>query len=232
VVLSGLVLTATISAMVTGVAAAAPATPNADQPAPHTSLAAVAADVPHAHVPPRVTVPQRSSAATAGLTSDRIERVARTKARTAAAARSARPTSHSTQRQHASGTPLDRAVGRIPGYGVHRPARWVLTSRYGHWGATDLGNNTVYISPSVPASKLDSVVRHEWSHILTIRAYGGVSSALAGTNSVFGGSGMTGVERAADCMARQLGATWTNYTSCSSATWQRAASALLRGRRP
>jgi hypothetical protein len=49
-------------------------------------------------------------------------------------------------------------------------------------------------------------------------------------NSWFGGSGLTGPERAADCMARQLGAQWTHYTSCQDAHWQAGARMLLNGR--
>jgi hypothetical protein len=76
------------------------------------------------------------------------------------------------------------------------------------------------------------VVRHEWSHILSVRAYGGSYTAMmAATDRVFGGSGMAGAERAADCMAIQLGATWTNYTSCSNSAWRAGASTLLSGRR-
>ena len=130
------------------------------------------------------------------------------------------------------GSALERAINRIPGYSSHRPAHWVSTSRYGHYGATDLASNNIYINPGVPSSKLDSVVRHEWSHILSVRAYGGSYSAMmSATNRVFGGSGMTGAERAADCMAIQLGASWTHYTSCSNSQWRAAAATLLSGRR-
>jgi hypothetical protein len=139
---------------------------------------------------------------------------------------------HPTERRPTGGG-LMGAVSRIPGYSSHTPTRWVLTSRYGHYGATDLASGVVYVNPSVPSSLLDSVVRHEWSHVLTMRVYGGdVPGALAGTRAVFGGSGMTGVERAADCMAIQLGATWTHYTSCSDPAWRAAAARLLAGRRP
>jgi hypothetical protein len=140
-----------------------------------------------------------------------------------------RPASGSSR---SGGSALQRAIARIPGYSAHRPAHWVSTSRYGHYGATDLASNNIYISPSVPSSKLDSVVRHEWSHILSVRAYGGSYSAMmSATNRVFGGSGMTGAERAADCMAIQLGASWTHYTSCSNSQWRAAATKLLSGRR-
>ena len=145
---------------------------------------------------------------------------------------SPRATSRSLTRRP-SGGGLMGAVARIPGYSSHAPTRWVATSRYGHYGATDLGTGVVYVNPSVPSSLLDSVVRHEWSHVLTMRVYGGnVSAALAGTRAVFGGSGITGAERAADCMAIRLGATWTHYTSCSDPAWRAAAGRLLAGRRP
>ncbi|WP_378227007.1 hypothetical protein [Angustibacter luteus] len=127
---------------------------------------------------------------------------------------------------------LQQAISRIPGYAAHRPANWISTGRYGHYGATDLASNNVYINPGVPSSVLDAVVRHEWSHILSVRAYGGSYPAMmSATNRVFGGSGMTGAERAADCMAIQLGASWTHYTSCSNSHWRAAATRLLSGRR-
>lgn len=107
-----------------------------------------------------------------------------------------------------------------------------MTSRYGHWGATDLATSHIYISPSVSTSLLDSVVRHEYAHVLTVRAYGGAwRTARSEMNVGFGGSGGTGVERAADCMALAMGASWTNYTSCGRADWQRNARQLLAGRR-
>ena len=127
---------------------------------------------------------------------------------------------------------LERAINRIPGYSSHRPAHWVSTSRYGHYGATDLATNNIYINPRVPSSRLDSVLRHEWSHILSVRAYGGSYGAMmAATNRTFGGSGMTGAERAADCMAIELGATWTHYTPCSDAHWRAGARTLLSRQR-
>ena len=85
------------------------------------------------------------------------------------------------------------------------------------------------ISPSVPLRRLDAVVRHEWSHVLQSRAYGGDTPAmLAALDASFG---PRGVEVAADCMARQLGATWTHYTACADPRWRAAAATLLAGRR-
>ncbi|HEY7718827.1 MAG TPA: hypothetical protein VH915_08710 [Pedococcus sp.] len=126
---------------------------------------------------------------------------------------------------------LDAAIARIPGY-RSSGITWTVTSRYGHWGTTDLATYDIFISPGTPVSLLDAVVRHEYAHVVTVRAYGGDwQQAKAATNAAFGGSGITGAERAADCMARLLGATWTNYTSCSSAAWRSLAAALLAGRR-
>lgn len=127
-------------------------------------------------------------------------------------------------------------AARIPGYRSRKPARWVLSNRYpGTWGVTDWYHDTIYISPSVPTSYLPSVVRHEWSHELSVRAYGGdVAAAVRAMNRVFGGPGTTGIrgaEYAADCMAIELGATWTHYTTCQPPHWRYAAATLLRGRR-
>jgi hypothetical protein len=128
---------------------------------------------------------------------------------------------------------LNAAVGRIPGYHRHRPAKWLVSRRYSHWGITNWYSNTVYISPSVPRPYLDSVVRHEWSHILEARAYHlNIPAAVAALNRRFGGggsNGLRGAEYAADCMAIQLGATWTYYTSCRTPAWRRAAARLLAG---
>lgn len=126
---------------------------------------------------------------------------------------------------------LNAAIARIPGY---RPGgiTWTVSSRYGHWGATDMATGWIYISPSVSPGLLDSVVRHEYAHIVTVRAYAGDwRTAKQAANLTFGGTGRTGVERAADCMARALGASFTQYTSCGRADWQAAAGRLLAGRR-
>ncbi|WP_460460158.1 hypothetical protein [Angustibacter peucedani] len=130
-------------------------------------------------------------------------------------------------------SPLQAAVARIPGYAQHRPAVWVMSTKYGNFGVTDWFHNTVYVNPRVPASLLDDVVRHEWGHVLSVRAYGGsVPATISGLDRTFGGSGLTGAERAADCVATVLGADWRHYTSCSSRAWQRSARDLLAGRRP
>ena len=135
-----------------------------------------------------------------------------------------------------SAAALHRAVSGIPGYRAHRPASWRISSRYGsNWGTANWFTDTIYISPRVPSRYLPSVVRHEWSHELSVRAYGGqVNAAVRAMNRTFGGSGATGLrgaERAADCMAIRLGATWTHYTGCRNPEWQRAAARLVHGQR-
>lgn len=145
-----------------------------------------------------------------------------------------RPATPTKPRAHRSaGTTqadLTAAVSRLRGY-QSGSARWVLSSRYGKWGTADWYNNVVYISPSVPLRLLRSVVIHEWDHLLSVRPYGGdVAAAVAAMNSVFGGTGLVGAERAADCMARLSGATWTHYTSCTDEAWRAGARLLLEGR--
>jgi hypothetical protein len=119
------------------------------------------------------------------------------------------------------------AVSRIPGYRTG-DAVWSITPSFGHWGVADIYSGVVYLSPRVPANRVYDVVAHEWSHLLSVKAYDGdVNGALDAMNGYFGGSGLVGAERAADCMARQLGATWTHYTPCTSSTWRAGARRLL-----
>ena len=126
---------------------------------------------------------------------------------------------------------LDAAIARIPTY-HSQAARWIVSGRYGHWGTADWFHDTLYISPTVPPGYLYDVAVHEWSHELSVLDYNGdVPAAVAAMNRHFGGSGLTGAERAADCMAILQGAHWTHYTSCTDRHWRSAATRLLRGRR-
>jgi hypothetical protein len=121
------------------------------------------------------------------------------------------------------------AVARIPGYSP-AAARWVVSDAYGSWGTADWYNAVVYISPRVPQARLYDVAVHEWSHLLSVRTYAGdVDKAVAAMNAYFGGTGLVGAERAADCMALQLGAHWTHYTTCTSPAWRAGAGRLVRG---
>ena len=164
--------------------------------------------------------------------------VARAEAAAAAKARAAR----SAAREAATAAPartswpaLNRAIAAIPGYrdGI---ARWHVTSRFGHYGITDAnqpGAANIYISPTVPASKLYSVAAHEYGHAVVIANYGtGYGPYTRYSSDMvrwFGGTTVTGLERAADCIALRLGATWTNYTGCGDPHWQEGARILLRG---
>ena len=137
---------------------------------------------------------------------------------------------HRPARRPTTWPALNRAIRRIPSY-HHGAARWVVSGRYGHWGTADWYHDTLYISPTVPPSFLYDVVAHEWSHELSVLDYrGDVAAATRAMNRFFGGRGLTGAERAADCMARLQGATWTHYTSCTSHRWRVGAARLLHGR--
>jgi hypothetical protein len=126
---------------------------------------------------------------------------------------------------------LDAAVARIPTY---RPgtARWVVSRAYAFWGTADWYHDVLYVSPDVPTSKLYDVAVHEWSHELSVLDYGGdVTAATAAMNAWFGGSELTGPERAADCMSLLQGAHWTHYTTCTNAVWRAGAARLIAGQR-
>jgi hypothetical protein len=126
---------------------------------------------------------------------------------------------------------LDAAIARIPTY---RPgaAEWVVSRAYAFWGTADWYHDVLYVSPDVPASKLYDVAVHEWSHELSVLDYAGdVAAATNAMNAWFGGSDLTGPERAADCMAVLQGARWTHYTTCTDARWRLGATKLLAGQR-
>ncbi|HET6817877.1 MAG TPA: hypothetical protein VFH66_11680 [Mycobacteriales bacterium] len=125
---------------------------------------------------------------------------------------------------------LNAAIARIPTYRTGA-ARWVVSTKYDFWGTADWYHDVLYVDPSVPTDKLYDVAVHEWSHELSVLDYGGdVAAATRAMNTTFGGNGLTGPERAADCMSILQGATWTHYTTCSDAKWRAAASRLIAGR--
>jgi hypothetical protein len=125
---------------------------------------------------------------------------------------------------------LNAAIARIPTY-RSGAARWVVSSKYDFWGTADWYHDTLYVDPGVPADKLFDVAVHEWSHELSVLDYGGdVAAATRAMNATFGGSGLTGPERAADCMSILQGATWTHYTTCTSTAWRAAAARLVSGK--
>jgi hypothetical protein len=125
---------------------------------------------------------------------------------------------------------LDRAIARIPSY-HGTGARWLAVSADGYWGTADWNTGTIYVSPRVPANRLYDVAVHEWSHLLSVLPYRDANDGIAAMRAYFGGDGITGAERAADCMARLQGATWTHYTPCTDARWRAGAARLLRGER-
>jgi hypothetical protein len=125
---------------------------------------------------------------------------------------------------------LNAAIARIPTY-RSGAAHWVVSTKYDFWGTADWYHDVLYVDPSVPVDKLYDVAVHEWSHEMSVLAYGGdVAAATRAMNAAFGGSGLTGAERAADCMAILQGARWTHYTTCTDARWRAAASRLVAGK--
>jgi hypothetical protein len=126
---------------------------------------------------------------------------------------------------------LNAAIARIPSY-QPGTVRWVVSSKYDFWGTADWYNDVLYVDPSVPAARLYDVAVHEWSHELSVLDYGGhVAKAKRAMNRFFGGSGLTGPERAADCMSLEQGAQWTHYTTCRSIRWRHGARRLVNGHR-
>lgn len=106
----------------------------------------------------------------------------------------------------------------------------MVSGRYGHWGTADWYHDTLYNSPSVPSTRLYDVAVHEWSHELSVLDHhGDVDAAVGAMNRYFGGGGLTGAERAADCMAVMQRADWTHYTTCTDARWRAGAATLIRG---
>jgi hypothetical protein len=125
---------------------------------------------------------------------------------------------------------LNAAIQRIPTY-RSGAARWLVSSKYDFWGTADWYHDVLYVDPSVPEEKLYDVAVHEWSHELSVLDYSGdVAAATRAMNATFGGSGLTGPERAADCMSVLQGATWTHYTTCTNPTWRTAAARLVAGK--
>jgi len=125
---------------------------------------------------------------------------------------------------------LNAAIARIPTYRAGA-ARWLVSSRYDFWGTADWYHDVLYVDPGVPVDKLYDVAVHEWSHELSVLDYhGDVAAATRAMNATFGGHGLTGPERAADCMAILQGARWTHYTTCTDPAWRAAAARLVSGR--
>lgn len=101
-------------------------------------------------------------------------------------------------------------------------------------GAADWNNNTILLKTSMPSYRVQYVVAHECMHMRQGWAYDGNINALqADTNAIWGGSGYTGLERAADCMTRFSGISVTNsqYASSCSGAQATATNRLLSGSR-
>jgi hypothetical protein len=126
---------------------------------------------------------------------------------------------------------LNTAIAHIPSYETGK-VQWVVSNAYDFWGTADWYNNVLYVAPGVPNDRLYDVAVHEWSHELSVLDYDGhVAKAKHAMNRFFGGSGLTGAERAADCMALVQGAAWTHYTTCRKLKWRHGARRLVHGHR-
>jgi hypothetical protein len=126
---------------------------------------------------------------------------------------------------------LNAAIARIPSYRSGE-ATWIVGNTGGTWwGTADWFHDTIYVNPDTPVARIYDVAVHEWSHILSVRDYGGnVGAAVAAMNRTFEGTGLAGPERAADCMAILQGAQWTHYTTCANSAWRASAARLVAGR--
>src|SRR4051812_47312015 len=207
----------------------------------HVSHAAPAAQVavsaPQTYQPPKVTLP--APTARVKVLPRAAERpVARPVATRHAVKKPApvhhaapkpkrQPVHHVVKTSYASA--LNRAVARIPTYRAGT-VRWIVSRAYAFWGTADWYHGVLYVSPDVPRSKLYDVAVHEWSHELSVLDYAGdVVAATKAMNGWFGGTGLTGPERAADCMSILQGATWTHYTTCTNTHWRAGARLLVSG---
>lgn len=86
----------------------------------------------------------------------------------------------------------------------------------GHAATADWYNNTIHINSSKPLGFLKYAVAHECAHIKQYVKYGGnIDRLKRDMNRVYGGSGFTGLERNADCVAQHWGYRTSVYTgSC------------------
>jgi hypothetical protein len=172
-----------------------------------------------------------TSVAAAGTVTKPVTAPAPAVHHTAAAA----PAAHHTAPKAPSGptdwSTLNTAIARLPGYHAG-DAKWVVEAHGSHWATANWYTGVIYISRTVPDSYVYSVAVHEWSHLVSVADYGGdVTAAVAAMHSYFGGAGLLGAERAADCMARLQGATFTAYTSCTDPTWREGARRLINGKK-
>ncbi|MFL6238438.1 MAG: hypothetical protein ACJ735_02940 [Actinomycetes bacterium] len=183
----------------------------------------------HLRLPPAPAAHRAHVSTHRSVTRTAVSKPVRRAAAHRAAKRIARPATIHAPSGPTSWPALNVAIARIPTYRSGE-AEWVVKNT-GWWGTADWGLGVIYISPTVPVSKLYDVAVHEWSHLLTVRDYGGnVQLATQATAAYFGGTGLNGAEDAADCMAIVQGADWTHYTRCASSHWRDGARLLVEGR--
>jgi hypothetical protein len=215
-----------VIALVTGIAVANGTIPLPTQPQGVTASAYVPAPeqvLPAQRVGPTV-IPTR-------LTVRHAPVAKRTRVREGVATRPASYTAKRFRRTQLSfAAEVQRQVLRIP---LYRPGltRWVVQRDLPVYAKTRLREHTVYLSPRIPRRLIYSVVAHEWGHVISTHAYGGdLRVSQEAFRDWFGGDSLrTGIERAADCIAILLGATWVHYTPCSNERWRLGARYLAKG---
>jgi len=77
----------------------------------------------------------------------------------------------------------------------------------GHYAGTDMNGGTVIYMElnNIPVNRVASTAIHEYMHVLQGRQYGGYDGAIAHFGSLIA------LEKNADCMALQNGASWVHY---------------------
>lgn len=126
-----------------------------------------------------------------------------------------------------------RAVMRKHGCGN---ARLIINDprvKAGYTGTADWYNNAILLSSKVPSYRLNYVVAHECAHLKQYKVYrGNVPALKKKMNSIYGGSGLTGVERNADCITRKWGYKQYYYTNSCGGARGKAAQAIIKGKKP
>ncbi|WP_418607043.1 hypothetical protein [Georgenia sp. SUBG003] len=100
-------------------------------------------------------------------------------------------------------------------------------------GSADWYNNAILIRSATPTARLSYVVAHECAHLMQYRIFGGDVDALATRmNSIYGGSGFSGLEQNADCVTQLWGLAAWHYTQRCGGARGAAAAAIAGGARP
>lgn len=101
----------------------------------------------------------------------------------------------------------------------------------GHKGIADWYNGIIGVKSNI--EQWYSVTLHECGHMLQYQVFNGDVNALQNRmNEIYGGSGFSGLDQNADCIAQAWGASWLWYTSECGGARGEAAQAVIAGRIP